>query len=92
MHLKEPYECINKRISHLVNDESEKSIEKEIRKCYASIDDTFLNGEITKYSAESSVIYQLFVPLKDENWSILDIMVSSANNQLNNGYVQRTQL
>ena len=91
MHLKEPYKCINKRISHPVNDKSEKSIEKEIRKLYESIDDTFSNGTITKYLAGSSVISQLFVPLKDESWSILDIMVSSTNHQLNNEYVQRTQ-
>ena len=39
LHLKEPYECITRRISHPVNDESEKSIEKEIRKWYVSIDD-----------------------------------------------------
>ena len=69
----------------------EKLIDKEIRQWYESIDGPFLDGAITKYSAESSVISQLFVHMKDKNWSILDIMVSSENHQLSNGYVQCTQ-
>ena len=30
-------------------------------------------------------------PMRDDNWSILDIMVMSSKNKFKNGYVQKTQ-
>ena len=68
-----------------------QKIEKEIKYWYERIDETFLYGTVSKYAAESSVIKQLFVPLKDENWSILDIMIMSGNHKLKNAYVQKTE-
>ena len=85
LHLKKPYQFINNQISYHSLDNGRKEIEKKIKHWYESVDESFLDGTVSKYATESSIIKQLFVPLKDENWSILDIMVMSANHKLKNG-------
>ena len=46
---------------------------------------------ISTYTGESTTIQQLCVPLKDDNWIILNIRVFPDNNVPKNGYVQKMQ-
>ena len=64
-------------------------MKKEIEHWYRHNDKTFLDVALSKYASESYVIKQLCVPLKDDNWSILDINIISGNNSSKNGYVQK---
>ena len=54
--------------------------EKEIKTWYERNEKTFLDVAILTYAGESITIQQLYVPLKDDKWIILDIKVFPDNN------------
>ena len=56
MHLNKPYQFINNQILHHSIDNDEKTIEKEIKYWYTSVDGGKLDGVITKYTANKTTI------------------------------------
>ena len=69
------FRFINGAIPTYFTNDDEKEIINEIKIWYGSNSDTFLDSVISKYHAESTHIKQLCVPIKGEEWSIIDVKV-----------------
>ena len=65
----------------------------DVKIWYGSNNDTFLDSVISRYHEKSTHIKQLCVPVKSEEWSIIDVMVrvdDSSQELGENGYLQKT--
>ena len=87
------YKFINNAIPNNLTESDENEIINEVKIWYASNDDTFLDNVISRYHEKATHIKQLCVPIKGEEWSIIDIMVrvdDSSQELGENGYLQKT--
>ena len=82
LHTKTPYKFINNQVSKHSTDDDKMEIKKEITHWYRRNDEIFLGVVVSKYAGKSQVIKQSCVIMRDDNWSILDVMVISGNNGL----------
>ena len=59
-----------------MTDDDENEIKTEIKIWYGSNYHTFLDSVITKYHENSTHVKQICVPIKGDQWSIIDIKVN----------------
>ena len=84
------FKIINNAISDHLAEADEIEIVNETKIWCGSNYKTFLDSVISKYHGESTVIKELCVPIKGDQWSILDVKVISDKTVHKNGYVQKS--
>ena len=73
---KNNFKLIVNAIPTYLTDDDENDFKNEIKVWYGSNYNTFLDSVITKYHANSTHVNQICVPIKGNQWSIIDVKVN----------------